>query len=62
MSHFLAVTINQNDKLGCALKPYEEQIRFPSCRAGGWGLGRYRSGNLLMRNEPRKESTEIDAY
>ena len=62
MSHFLAVTTNQNDRLGCALKAYEEQIRFPSCAAGGWGLGRYRSGQLLMSNEPSTDGTAIDAY
>jgi glutamine amidotransferase len=60
MSHFVALSINANSRVSCAAEPFTGQLVLPAGGAGGWGLGYFRSGRVLLRIEPREQGEEID--
>jgi glutamine amidotransferase len=60
MSEFVSLSINTNAKVGCAVEPLGSALTLPATGAGGWGLGYFRSGRLLLRIEPRDRGEELD--
>jgi len=60
MSQFVALSINANSRVGCATGPFGGQLVLPAGGAGGWGLGYFRSGRVLLRIEPREQGEELD--
>jgi glutamine amidotransferase len=60
MSHFLVLSVNARDNVGCVLEPLGQHLVIPAGGAGGWGLGYYKAGDLLRRIEPRERGEELD--
>ncbi|MDD5306241.1 MAG: class II glutamine amidotransferase [Deltaproteobacteria bacterium] len=59
MSYLWALSTNNNSRVPCAVRPYSRHLSVPLGGGGGWGLGHYHSGELLLRIEPRDENGPI---
>jgi predicted glutamine amidotransferase len=60
MSQFWGITLNQDNRLECALAPHTKQINMRTADAGAWGLAYYHRGELLQRVEPKKSGEPLD--
>ena len=53
MSEFIVASTNSRADMGCALQPFARSLVICSEQNGGWGMGSYNRGEILMRMEPR---------
>ncbi|MCU0661893.1 MAG: class II glutamine amidotransferase [Myxococcota bacterium] len=60
MSDFLAITVSQDSRVGCALAEHADGLGLRTAETGSWGLGYYHLGENLQRIEPRDGGTILD--
>jgi glutamine amidotransferase len=60
MSDFLAITVNEDNHVGCALAEHTDGLGLRTAEAGSWGLGYYHQGVPLQRIEPRDKGSTLD--
>ena len=60
MSRLLTVSTNAPANLECIFEQCPDALRFSEETAGGFGVGYYKEGELLIRREPREQGMVLD--
>lgn len=60
MSWFWGLSINNDERVKCALNPYVDDVSFQTGDTGAWGLTYYSRGELLQRVEPKQKGEPLD--
>lgn len=60
MSDFLAITVNNDSRVGCALAKHADVLGLKTAETASWGLGYYHQGEALQRIEPRDGGSPLN--